>query len=192
MDSITVGAPPLEQSAFLYIARDQGFFAANGLNVTIRDDYPSGVGPVSDVQNGRLDISVSAEYPLLPAIFNGSDLSVIGTIDHYQNEKIIGRKDRGIMNVSDLAGKRIGVPRGTIAEFFLGRFLNLHGIDREDVILENVPAAQSLDNLVTGDVDAVITWQPYDNAIENRLAGAEQPAIIHDHGRQGRMGDRPP
>jgi ABC-type nitrate/sulfonate/bicarbonate transport system substrate-binding protein len=170
VDSITVGGPPLEQSAFLYIASDQGFFAANGLNVTIRDDYPSGVGPVSDVQNGLLDISVSAEYPLLPAIFNGSAVSVIGTIDHYQNEKIIGRKDRGIMNVSGLAGERIGLPRGTIAEFILGRFLDLHGMSFQDVTLVDVPGAQSVDRIVAGDVDAVIAWQPNVYAIENRLA----------------------
>jgi ABC-type nitrate/sulfonate/bicarbonate transport system substrate-binding protein len=64
-ESITVGGPALEQSALIYIAQDQGFFSKNGLNVTIRDDYPTGVGPVRDMVSGKLNVSVSAEYPVI-------------------------------------------------------------------------------------------------------------------------------
>ena len=106
MDSITIGGPALEQSAFIYIAEDQGYFARNGLNVTIRDDYPSGVAPVSDMVSGKLDISVSAEYPVIAQVFNQKDISIIGVIDKYQNEELIGRRDRGIENVSDLEGQK--------------------------------------------------------------------------------------
>ena len=64
---------------------------------------------------GRLDISVSAEYPVVAQIFNKKNISIIGVIDKYQNEKIIGRRDRGIENVSDLKGKKIGLPKNTYA-----------------------------------------------------------------------------
>src|SRR5512141_452856 len=81
MDAIIIGGPALEQSAFIYIAEDQGYFVRNGLNVTIRDDYPSGVVPVSDMASGKLDISVSAEYPVIAQIFNQKNISIIGVID---------------------------------------------------------------------------------------------------------------
>ncbi len=169
MESIIIGEPALEQSALIYIAEDQGFFARNGLNVTIKDNYPSGVGPVIDMTFGRLDISVSAEYPVVAQIFNKKNISIIGTIDKYQNEELIGRRDRGVENVSDLKGKKIGLPEDTICEFFLGRFLNLHGMDLQDVALIDLPVSQSIDAITSGRVDAIIYYQPYVYEIEERL-----------------------
>jgi NitT/TauT family transport system substrate-binding protein len=168
-EPIVIGGPALEQSAFIYIAEDQGYFARNGLNVTIRDDYPSGVGPVSDMMLGRLDISISSEYPVIAQVFSKKNISIIGTIDKYQNEEIIGRRDRGIENISDLKGKRIGLPKKTICEFFLGRFLNLHGMGLQDVALVDTPASQSLEAAINGSLDAIIYYQPYIYAIKNQL-----------------------
>lgn len=168
-EPITVGGPALEQSAFIYIAEDQGYFARNGLNVTIRDDYPNGAIPVSDMLNEKIDISVSAEYPAVMAALRKEQLRVIGTIDRYQNEEIIGRRDRGIQNISDLKGKRIGVPRGTICEFFLGRFLNLHGMNLSDVALVDVAASESVDKIADGDLDAIIYFQPHIYVMKTRL-----------------------
>ncbi len=170
-ESITIGEPALEQSALIYIAEDQGYFAGNGLNVTLREDYPSGVGPVIDMTSGRLDISVSAEYPVIAQVFNKKNISIFGVIDKYQNEKIIGRRDRGIVNISDLKGKKIGFPKKTICEFFLGRFLNLHGMSLHDVALMDLPASQSVEAVTNGSVDAIIYYQPYIYAIEDRLGG---------------------
>ncbi len=42
VDTLTIGVPPLEQNALLYIADHQRFFAGNGPNVVIKD-YDSGV-----------------------------------------------------------------------------------------------------------------------------------------------------
>jgi ABC-type nitrate/sulfonate/bicarbonate transport system substrate-binding protein len=56
----------------------------------------------------------------------------------------------GIENISDLKWKKIGLPKKTICEFFLGRFLNLHSMSLHDVALMDLPASQS--------VDAVDKW----------------------------------
>lgn len=177
-ESIIIGGPALEQSAFIYIAEDQGFFAKNGLDVTVRDDYPNGVVPIVDMLNDKVDISVSAEYPIVAAILRKEEPRVIATIDRYQNEEIIGRRDRGIQNISDLKGKRIGAPRGTICEFFLGRFLNLHGMNLSDVTLVNVNASESVDAIADGDLDAIIYFQPHIYAMKDRLGdnGISWPA----------------
>ncbi len=177
-ESIIVGGPALEQSAFIYIAEDQGYFAKNGLNVTIRDDYPNGVIPIADMLNDKIDISVSSEYPVVMALLRKEKLSVIGTIDKYQNEEIIGRRDHGIEDISDLRGKRMGVPRGTICEFFLGRFLNLHGMNLSDVALVDVEASESVDAITDGDLDAIIYFQPYIYAMKEQLGdnGISWPA----------------
>jgi sulfonate transport system substrate-binding protein len=100
--------------------------------------------------NGDLDVSVSAEYPVIMAIMGNKRLDIIGTIDRYQNEEIIGRRDRGIENISGLKGKRMGVARGTICEFFLGRFLNLQGMNLSDVNLIDIPASEAVDAILKG------------------------------------------
>lgn len=167
-DRITIGQPPLEQSALIYIAEDMGYFAGNGLDVTIRDDYPNGVLPVQDMIDGKVDLAVSAEYPVASAVIRGSNISVIAAIDKYQNEKILGRKDRGISEISDLRGKRIGYPKDTIVEFFLGRFLELNNVEMANVTLADVSASHAADAILGGEVDAIAYYQPYIAAMEAR------------------------
>lgn len=60
--------------------------------------------------------------------FKKENISIIVCADEVQTNYLIGRKDRGIENVSDLRGKKIGILLGTSVEFYLGRFLILHGI----------------------------------------------------------------
>lgn len=168
-DSITIGnAQSLECDTLTYIAEDQNFFAENGLNVTIRD-YTSGMEAVKALSNGSVDIAATAEFPLVKAALNQEKISAMVSIDKSLLQDIIGRKDRGIENISDFKGKRIGVTLGTIAQFYLGRFLTLHGINLQDVTVVNINPSESVDALTKGAVDAIIIWQPYANTVENDL-----------------------
>lgn len=168
-ESITIGnAQSLECDTLIYIAEDQNFFAQNGLNVTIRD-YTSGMEAVNALFKGEVDLAATAEFPLVKKALNQEKVSAIVSIDKSQLQDLIGRKDRGIENISDFKGRRIGVTLGTIAQFYLGRFLVLHGINLQDVTVVNVNPSESVDALTKGDVDAIIIWQPYANTIENAL-----------------------
>ena len=169
-DSITIGnAQSLECDTLIYIAEDQNFFAQNGLNVTIRV-YTSGMEAVNALFNGEVDFAATAEFPLVKKALDKEKISAIASIDKSQLQDLIGRKDHGILNISDLKGKRIGVTLGTIAQFYLGRFLMLHGINLQDVTIVNVNPSESEDALTKGTVDAIVIWQPYANTIENALA----------------------
>jgi len=75
----------------------------------------------------------------------------------------------GIENVSDLRGKKIGIPLGTSVEFYLGRFLILHGIYSRDVTVVDIRPSQFVNATVNGDVDVIICWQPYVNKIKDML-----------------------
>jgi NitT/TauT family transport system substrate-binding protein len=167
-ESITIGVPPLESSALIYIAEDQHFFAENGLNVTIRD-YEPAISGVDGLLNGVVDLAGASEYAVVVKAFKRENISIIVSGDEVQANYLIGRRDRGIENVSDLRGKRIGVPLGTNVEFYLSRFLNLHGMDRRDVTIVDVRPPQFVNATLNGDVDAVICWQPYINKIKDRL-----------------------
>ncbi len=160
VETISIGVPPLEQNALLYIADQQKFFTQNGLNIAIRD-YDSGVTAIRGMLKGEADIAEAAEFPFVRALFEKEKIYLLACNDKFENDYIVGRKDRGITKISDLKGKRIGLARKTINEFYLGRFLALNGIPIQDATLIDVRPADSVKALATGDVDAIIAWQPY-------------------------------
>ena len=168
-DAVRVGAPPSEQNTMIYLALEKGIFQEHGLNVTLRSDYPTGVEPLRDLEAGALDLAVSAEYPVVGRVLAGGDVSIVATVDRYQNDYLIGRQDRGVRELADLQGRRIGLPGGTILEFFLGRLLLLHGMIPGDVTLVDVPPARFSDAIADGEVDAIVCFQPHAARVLERL-----------------------
>jgi len=169
-ESITVGYSPFESTALLWIAKDQHFLIWNGLNVTLRK-YDTGVGSLDGMLNGETDITVgTTEFPLVGRAFQKARIRTIGSIDKSEFVYLVGRKDRGLEKVSDLKGKRVGTTLRTIAHFYLGRFLELHGMNMRDITLVDVKTpAEWVNAVVNGDIDAIATAQPYANSAKERL-----------------------
>jgi NitT/TauT family transport system substrate-binding protein len=170
MESITVAYPPFESATLFYIAEDQHFFRRNGLNITSRK-YDTGVASLGGILNGEVDIAVGiAEFPVVGRAFQKAKIRIIGNIDKAEFIYLVGRKDRGIEKVPDLKGKRVGTTFGTVAHFHLGRFLNLHGMNIQDITLVDVKTPEEWVNaVVNGDIDTISTAQPYVNSIKDRL-----------------------
>ncbi|MFA7198548.1 MAG: NrtA/SsuA/CpmA family ABC transporter substrate-binding protein [Methanoculleus sp.] len=170
MDYITVAYSPFESTALFWIAEDQHFFEENGIDITLRE-YNSGAASLDGVVNGEADITVGvAEFPLVRKAFQNANISAIGNIDKGEFIYLVTRRDRGITNVSDLKGKRVGTTIGTVAEFHLGRLLMLHGMTMQDIILVDVKTPAGWVNAVAdGDIDAISTAQPYANSARDRL-----------------------
>jgi ABC-type nitrate/sulfonate/bicarbonate transport system substrate-binding protein len=118
---------------------------------------------------GEVDLAGASEYAVVVKAFKKENISIIVSGDEVQANYLIGRKDRGIEKFSDIRGKKIGIPLGTNVEFYLGRFLNLHGIDPRDVTTVDVRPPRFVNATLNGDVDAIICWQPYVNKIKDRL-----------------------
>lgn len=132
VESITFGNLPVESSELIYIALDQNYFAKNGLNVTIRD-YVTGIDTLNAAIKDEVDIAGMAEWAIVVGAFQKEKISLIANIDKWQAVYIVARKDRGIQDISDLKGKTVGLSRGTIVEFYLARFLDLHGMNIRDL-----------------------------------------------------------
>jgi ABC-type nitrate/sulfonate/bicarbonate transport system substrate-binding protein len=164
---ITIGGPSLETSALIYIAEERHFFANNGLNVTIKD-YDSGGATVTGLLGNEVDIGLASEFVMANTIMKGENITGFATIDRFQNMFLVGNPGKGITSVPDVRGKTIGIPRGTAAEFYLGRYLTLHGIKPHEVNITDVRPAFSSGALTNGTVDAVVTWHPWLDAISER------------------------
>lgn len=169
-ESITVAVARFESVGLAYVAEDQDMFVDNGLEVTVRE-YETGVAALDAVLNGQADIAVgTSEYPLVGKAFEGEAISAIACIDRPDFIYLVGRKDKGIGKPSDLAGKRVGTADGSIAQFYLGRFLELNNMTFEDItfVALNTPA-EWRQAIADGDVDAVVLAQPEASLIESQL-----------------------
>ena len=167
VESIIVGNTE-EYSTLLWVAQEQGYFADNGLTITHRD-YASGKAAADALLAGEVDISTSAEFVVVSNSFDHADLRVLGTVDTVENLELIARRDRGIVEPGDLKGKKIGVTKKSVGEFFLGTFLTSNGLALNDVEVVNVAPKAMADTLSKGEVDAVLTWPPNVFAIRQKL-----------------------
>lgn len=170
VESIRVAYSPFESCALFLVAEDQQFFAKNGLNLTLyRSD--SGAAALEDMLNAKADLAVSvSEFPLVRKVFQGTPARVVASIDRAEYIYIVARKDRGIENRSDLRGKRIGTAAGSIAEFYLGRFLSLQGLGMRDIHYVSVKTPpETSDAVVNGSLDAAVLAQPYADQARDRL-----------------------
>ena len=170
MESIVVAYSPFESTALLWIAEDQHHFSRNGLNVTFRK-YDSGAGALDGMLKGEADIVVgTTEFPLVGSAFRKENIRIIGNADKAEFIYLIGRKDRGIEEVTDLKGKRVGTTFGTVAHFYLGRFLELNGMNMQDITLVDLKTPEEwVNSVANGDIDAIATAQPYANSAKERL-----------------------
>lgn len=153
VEPISIGVPPNEQSTLIFVAEEQNLFAGNGLNATIKI-YDTALAALDGMKKGEADIAQTAEFPIVRQALAKAEISIVASIDRFENMFLVARKDRGIENPSDLKGKRIGAARGTLTEFHLGRFLTLHGIALQDLTIAYMNFKESADALANGAVDA--------------------------------------
>jgi ABC-type nitrate/sulfonate/bicarbonate transport system substrate-binding protein len=170
MESINVAYSPFESVGLFWVAQDQHFFGQNGLNVTSKE-YNTGSGALDGVLIGEADIVVgTTEFPFTARVLNQARISTIGSISRSEFIYLVGRSDRGINVVSDLKGKIVGTTFGTIAHFYLGRFLELNGLNIQNLTLVDLKTpSEWVDAVVNGTVDAVATAQPYADLAKDGL-----------------------
>lgn len=170
LHAITVAMPPLEQNALLYVAEARDLFRRYGVDVTL-EEYDTGLATVDALLAGEADIAELCEFPFLEPVLEGQPLRILAVNDRFENDYLLARRDRGITTTADLEGKRIGVIAGTIPEFYLGRHLDLHGIPAQAVtVVDTGTAARTTAAIVSGEVDAVVAFEPHVRTIQQQLA----------------------
>jgi NitT/TauT family transport system substrate-binding protein len=169
VDSVIFGDLSVDSSELVYVARDQHLFENNGINLTIKNFDTSG-SAISSLTKNDVDLTTSGEYPFVVNVLSSQNLSLIGTMDKFQAFYIIGNKDRGIDRIADLNGKNIGVVRQSLMEFYLGRFLDIHGSNIHNVNMVNVAPGEWVNAIANGTVDAIVVSQSYLSQVQAHLS----------------------
>jgi NitT/TauT family transport system substrate-binding protein len=166
--SISIGVIPLELNSLIYVANEQNYFAANGLNVTFKS-YGSGFAAMQGMLKGEVNLALASEFVIAEEALANNSFYTFGSIAKYNIYNVVARTDKGVSNISDLTGKTVGVAFGTISQIYFGGFIELKNIKQSEVIIVNVPNPQSANALENGTVDAVVTYQPIINQIESLI-----------------------
>ena len=169
VEKLTIGVFKGVFSSLIWIAESQDYFPDNGLDVTIQDEYETGIAPVRDAIDGKVDIASGAEFVLVSVSFDNKHLKAISTIDLADAIELVARKEHGITQPTDLRGKTIAVPKNTQAEFFLGRFLTLNDLSLDDVNIVGMTPSELVNAIVAGTIDAAMIWEPNIFNISNML-----------------------
>ena len=168
VEKIILGAVAIESSSLLYIADAKGMFKQHGLNVTLID-FPDGVKASDDLLKNRVDVAAVADFIFVTRSLQRNDLRIFGSIFSGDTFEIIARKDHGITKPAHLRGRRIGLTKGTVLDFFMATFLSMQGITAGSVRLVDLMPSEIPVAISSGAVDAVISWEPYAGQIRNNL-----------------------
>jgi ABC-type nitrate/sulfonate/bicarbonate transport system substrate-binding protein len=140
---------------------EQGFFEAEGLDVTIRSSNDptlsiklaaSGEMPLVQAYTGDVVISASQGEPVI-SLYALTDRSPFG---------IVTLPDSGITTAEQLAGETVGVTTLPIDRAFFGAMLESAGLSEDDVTVID-PGQGGVSQMITGNLagtSAVVTYEP--------------------------------
>ncbi|MBO6557996.1 MAG: ABC transporter substrate-binding protein [Pseudomonadales bacterium] len=166
------------------IAIEKGWFEEAGVDVEFEwFDY---VASMDAFAAGQLDaVSMTNGDTLVTGAAGAAGVMIILNDYSNGNDMIVARS--GISSVSELKGKTIGVEIGFVSHLLLLNALESVGLDESDVELMNVPTNETPQVLASGDVDAIVAWQPNSSLALNALPGstaiytsADEPGLIYD------------
>jgi len=166
------------------VAIEKGWFAEAEVDVEFQwFDY---VASMDAFAAGQLDaVPMTNGDTLVTGASGGMGVMIILNDFSDGNDMVVARP--GIDGVADLAGKKVGVEIGFVGHLLLLNALESVGLSEDDVTLVNVPTNETPQVLASGDVDAIVAWQPNSGNALKQVPGskaiytsADQPGLIYD------------
>lgn len=166
------------------VAIEKDWFTEEGLDVTFEwFDY---VASMDAFAAGQLDAVLMTNGDTLVTGSTGA-LGVMIIVGDYSNGNDMVVAAQGISSMAELKGKKIGVEIGFVGHLLLLNGLEKAGLSEEDVELVNVPTNETPQVLASGDVDAIVAWQPNSGQALSLVPGstavytsADEPGLIYD------------
>jgi ABC-type nitrate/sulfonate/bicarbonate transport system substrate-binding protein len=161
---LRVGYVPTTSWLPVWVANEKGYFADNGLDVTLVPTQNVSVLP--PIVGKQLDFAPSTPTDFIKASNSGLDLIITSgmTIESSSNHyvELIVRKDSGIRTIYDLKNKIVATPAlGAISHSALLLWLKKSGIEPDSIRAVEIPYPNMPDQLKSKAVDAIESIQPF-------------------------------
>lgn len=180
--SIRVGYIPVGDCLQLYVAEEEGFFAAEGLVVTgLAMKGGAVIAPA--VEGGELAIGWSNTVSIILAHARGFDFAFLapgaeGKKGANDVHALIVPAGSAVASVKDLAGKTVAINTlGNINEAAMRALAQQAGLAPESIRLVEVPFPDMAAALAKGSADAALTLEPFvTDAVSRGAARVLEPS----------------
>ena len=165
-------------AAPFFIALDKGYFAAEGLDVTI-DTGAGSRESIPRVATGAYQMGFGDINSLIQLMDKQPDLKVKAVLMAYERPPIavIGRKSLGITDdPKSLEGKKLGAPPPDAAFGQWPAFAKVAGLDTSKITIENVGFPVREPMLAQGQVDAIFGFS-FSSVINLKAQGVPEDDI---------------
>lgn len=163
-ERISVGVS--KTGMLVWLAEAMG--ALDAVDVAL-EEIGSGVVAARRVEEGSLSFGASSEFAFVSRTLSSAPLCVYATISASRTTQLISRADKVGPDPRSLSDKRVAVTKNSIGQYFLSQFLLLSGIAEESVEIVNGAPEDIVRLVVSGEVDAGITWEPHATRIRSAL-----------------------
>ena len=167
----TLGWKTQGSDAAFFVAKDKGYFKAEGLNVTIDQGEGSGA-TVTRVMGGAYDAGFGDVNAIIQnaAAKPGEAPVMVYMMWNRPPFAISSKKSLGITKPSDLEGKTLGGAQGTPTTRLLEVFARRNKVDMAKIKLSNMAPNLQEPMLIKGDIDGALVFNitGYFNLILNR------------------------
>lgn len=171
---VTIGYTPISIFAPMFVAYEKGYFAEEGLNVSL-EALPGGSDMVVHTATGEFDAGIGG---IGPAYWNAAAQDLPVTIiapGHMEGSPVASplmiSKDAcesgEITRISDLKGKKVAVNAPGATEIWLDTALRTDGLTIEDIDLQYMAFPDAVAALDSGSIAASIIGEPLATKAEN-------------------------
>jgi NitT/TauT family transport system substrate-binding protein len=163
---------------------DKGWFKEAGVDVDF--EWFEYVPSMEAFAAGKVDAVCMTNGDALVTGATGAPSKTIIINDFSNGNDMVVAKP-GIESVKDLKGKKVGVEVGFVGHLLLLKALEANGMTEADVTLVNVPTHETPKAFASGDVDAIVAWQPNSGQALKSVPGSkaiftsrDTPGLIYD------------
>lgn len=171
---VTIGYVPISIYAPMFIAKEKGYFAEQGLDVTL-EALAGGSDMVVLTATGEFDAGIGGIGPAYwNAVEQGLPITIIAP-GHGEGAPVASPlmiskeacESGEIGSIADLEGKKVAVNAPGATELWLDRALSSGGLTIEDVDLQFLNFPDAVAALDSGAIDASIIGEPLATKAEN-------------------------
>ncbi|MFZ2486558.1 MAG: ABC transporter substrate-binding protein [Anaerolineae bacterium] len=172
--TIGLGYIPSVQFAPFYVAREKGFFAEQGLDITYQHGNETDFLQLIGVN--KMQFAVAGGDQVILGRAQELPLTYVAAWYHQFPVVVMSLKDKGLDSVAKLQGQRVGIPGLYGASLVAWKALTaVGGLDESKVTLETIGFTQAA-AVSEGRVDAALDYAT-NGPVQLRLAGQEVNVI---------------
>lgn len=161
VSKVTIAVPTQISSALVHVASGQGLFLKAGVDV-VSQPFELGKDALKAVLDGKADLAVVADTPVMFALLGGDDIAMLAGISQGRRAlAIVAHPDRGINQIKDLRGKSVGLTMGTNLTYFLDAMLQVQGVPSDQVNLVDLRTDAAISAFRESRIDAAVVYQPF-------------------------------